>query len=694
MNAKITAALVLLLSARFLTCDARSEEGMFLFTNPPTPALARNYGFRPDAAWLDRVQKSCVRFGRGGSASFVSPQGLVMTNHHVGRGQLQRLSTKERDLLADGFHAQSAAQEIKCPDVEVNVLRTIKDVTDRVKSAVKSDMTPAQANQAQRRRIAMIESEAEDRTGLNCDVVTLYHGARYHLYAYQRYTDVRLVMAPEGRAAHFGGDTDNFEYPRYCLDMCFFRVYADGEPIRSEHYLPWSPSGAEEGELIFVTGHPGRTQRLYTVDHLVFQRDVAYPAFLSYLWRREVQLLNFSADGAENTRIAQSALMGVQNGRKAVTGMYAGLIDPQVMKKKRRDERGLRAAVAANPDWATQWSAAWAEVAEAQKAHESMFVKYNMLSGRMAFGGSRLFQIARLLVRMAEELPKPSEERLPAYQDAALDSTKLRLFSPAPVYDSLEIDSLTSGISFMAEQLGGDDPLVVRVLDGKTPRARAVELVGGSGLANAAARRQLAEGGKPAIAASNDPMIRLAHDLDPQARALQKRYEDEVEGAEREAYEKIGAARFAVHGEDIPPDATGTLRMAYGTISGYTDGRTNVPAFTTFAGMHERHQERRDDPAFALSKKWLDGKENLDLETPYNFVCTADVVGGNSGSPVINANGQVVGLVFDGNIHTLVWNTAYTDRVARTVAVDSRAIIESLRKIYGADKLADEIQGG
>jgi len=330
----------------------RAEEGMFLFTDPPTRQLQQKYGFAPTSFWFEHLQKSCVRFGYGGSASLVSPNGLVMTNHHVGRGQLQRLSTKEHDLLADGFLARTLDEEIKCPDAEVNILWTIKDVTDQVKSAVTPDMSPAEANKARKKRIADITKSAEDATGLNCDVVTLYHGARYHLYSYKQYTDVRLVMAPEGAVAHFGGDNDNFEYPRFCLDMCFFRVYDDGKPLQTEHYLNWSKVGAKEGELIFVTGHPGRTQRLYTVDHLKFQRDVSYPNMLSYIWRREVQLQNFSNRSKENARIAESYLMGIQNGRKAITGMLAGLLDPDVMRKKQREEDELRKAVAANPDFA------------------------------------------------------------------------------------------------------------------------------------------------------------------------------------------------------------------------------------------------------------------------------------------------------------------------------------------------------
>jgi hypothetical protein len=568
-----------------LNVTAVAEEGMWLFNNPPASQLKAKYGFEPTSDWLDHLQKSCVKFGFGGSASLVSPNGLVMTNHHVGRGQLQRLSTKERDLLADGFLARTRAEELPCPDAEVNVLWTIKDVTDQVKSAATSGMSPADANKARKKRVAEITKSAEDSTGLNCKVVTLYHGARYHLYSYKRYTDLRLVMAPEGKIAHFGGDTDNFEYPRFCLDMCFFRIYEDGKPLHTDDYLTWSENGVKDGELIFVSGNPGRTQRQYTVDHLKYQRDVAYPNILSMIWRREVQLINFSARSAENARIAGSNLMGIQNGRKAITGMLAGLHDPEVVQKKTAEEGKLRAAVMGNPDYQSQWGGAWDEITQAKLAHRAIAKEFNLLAGRGSGGGSRLFGIARTLVRMGDELPKPNGDRLPEFRDSSMDSMKLQLFSPAPIYDSLEIDSLTSGFSFLAEQLGGDDPLVTNVLAGKSPRARAIALIEGTKLSDPAERKRLAEGGKSAIDASNDPLIRLAYDLDPQARAVRKRYEDEVQGVEAEAYEKIGAARFAVYGENIPPDATGTLRLTYGTVSGFSEGSSNVPAMTNFAGL-------------------------------------------------------------------------------------------------------------
>ena len=666
------------------------DEGMWLFDNPPRELLAERYGFEPTDEWLEHLQKSAVRFNNGGSGSLVSSEGLVMTNHHVARDILQKLSSAERDLLAEGFLAESRADELVAPDLEVDVLWTIEDVTDRVEAAA-DGLAGAEAEQARRETRSRIEAEAKEASGLVSETVVLYQGARYHLYGYKRYTDVRLVMAPDSEAAAFGGDVDNFEYPRWCLDATFFRIYEGGAPLAPEHHLRWSADGSAEGDLVFVAGHPGRTQRLDTVAALEYQRDVRIPLVLNFLWRNEVKLLNFSDRSAENRRIAASDLLGVQNGRKAYTGMLAGLHDPALMGRKRADEEALRAAVAADPELAESYGDAWDELAAAQQVRAEL---YPLSLGMGTTGlrtGSQLYQIAVHLVRLADELPKPSAERLREYRDTGLDSLYLGLFSPAPIYAALEREQLATGLSFLAESLGGGHEHVLGALGGFSPSARADELVGGTKLFEVEERRRLAEGGAGAIAASEDPLVRLARELEGAGRELRKRLEDEADAVESAAYAKLAAAKFAVQGEGVYPDATFTLRLAFGSVVSFEEGGETVPAYTTVDGLFRRREERGAEEPFTLPARWLDAEERLDPSTPYNFVCTADIIGGNSGSPVVDRAGDVVGLIFDGNLHSLVYNFAYTDDVARSVAVDSRGILEALGVVYGADALVAEL---
>lgn len=672
------------------TATAQADEGLWLLNRPPDKVLRQRYGLEPTARWLEHLQKSCVRMGASGA--LVSPDGLLMTNHHVGSDQLAKLSTPQRDLLTHGFYARTRGEELRCPDMEVEILWSIEDVTERIQAEAPPDLTPAARFEAQRKAMTRLEQESQAVSGLHSEVVSLYRGARYHLYRYKRYDDVRLVMAPEKGIAFFGGDNDNFEYPRFCLDVCFLRIYENGQPLRSEHFLKWSAAGAADGELTFVLGHPARTQRIFTYDHLRFLRDVEVPHTLRNLWRREVQLAAFCARSAEHARIGEDDLFGIQNSRKAWTGILGGLLDPQILDAKRAAEGELRAAVAARPEHQAAWGDAWQRIADAQQRYREFFVRYQTLREGRALG-SDLFRIALTLVRLADELPKPSEERLREYRDSELDSVYLRLYSPAPIYETLEIDRLASGLSLLAELLGCEDPLVAAALDGRAPRQRAEQLVRGCKLADVAARKALAEGGRSAIAASDDPMIRLARLIDPEARALRKRFEDEVESVERENYARIAAARFELASEDVYPDATGTLRISFGPIRGYQEDGRDIPPFTTLAGLYERHRERGGRPPFDLPPRWIEAREKLDLSTPFNFVCTADIIGGNSGSPVVNRAGEVVGLVFDGNLAGLVWDIVYTDERGRAVAVDSRAIIEALRKVYDADALADEILG-
>jgi len=691
MFIRCTAFLISLLTClSFAGASTAADEGMWLFNNPPREMLAERYGFEPTDEWLEQLQKSAVRFNNGGSGSLVSSEGLVMTNHHVARSILQKLSSAEHDILADGYLAETRETELAAPDLEVDILWTIQDVTERV-NAASDGLEGAAAEKARREARSVIEAEGSEKSGLVCETVVLYQGGRYHMYGYKRFTDVRLVMAPDAEAAAFGGDVDNFEYPRWCLDMTFFRIYEDGAPLEPEHYLRWSADGASKGDLVFVAGHPGRTQRLDTVAALEYQRDVRMPLVLGYLWRNEVKLLNFSDRSAENKRIAASGLLGVQNGRKAYTGMLAGLHDPQLMAKKRKAEADLRAAVNSNPEMKASWGSAWDEIADAQKIRSELYPRSLGMGNNGLQTGSRLYGMAVHIARLSRELPKPSAERMREYRDTGLDSLYLGLYSPAPIYEALEIESMTTGLSWMAEVFGGDDPQVVKALGGLSPGARAVQCVTGSKLMDIEERKRMVEGGAEALAASGDPMVLLALALEGAGRALRTRLEDTVQAVETQAYAKISAAKFAIQGENVYPDATFSLRLAMGRVDGWTEGGSEIPAFTQIEGLYTRRDERGAVAPFTLPSRWLEAKARLELDTPYNFTCTADIVGGNSGSPVVNRDGRVVGLIFDGNLHSLVYNFAYTDEVARSVAVDSRGMIEALGSVYGAKNLVAEL---
>jgi len=681
---------LLLLSCLALSTISAADEGMWLYNAFPKDKVKAKYGFAPNQQWLDQIQLSSVRFNNGGSGSFVSADGLAFTNHHVGAVCVQQLSTNGHDYIKEGFYAKTRADEGKCPDLELNVLVGIEDVTAKVNAGVNAEMSTADAGRAQRAAMSKIEKDCATSTSLRCDVVTFYSGEVYNLYKYKKYTDVRLAFAPEFDAAFFGGDPDNFTYPRYDLDITFFRVYENDKPAHIEHYLRWSKSGVKDNDLIFVSGHPGSTGRLRTMAQLEFLRDVDYPSRLETYKRRIALLQTFSGQSEENARIAKEELFSYQNSFKAVTGYLSGL-DQNAMASKKADEDKLAAAFKEDPKNKTAGNP-WDEIGNAVKVYREIYLPYTYVEKTRGFN-AELAYFARWIVRSTEEKTKPSDQRLREYRDSALPSLEQELFSTAPLYKSLETTTLADSLAQMRDALGADNPVVQRALNGKSPEDAAKDLIASSKLEDVALRKQLYEGGPNAVQASTDPLIVLMRTLDPDARALRKQYDDQVDAVERRDGAAIARARFAKSGFNQPPDATFTLRLSYGTVKGCEENGKKIPYFTTFVGGFEHAAEHGNKPPYQLPETWMKAKSKLKLTTPLNYVSTADIIGGNSGSPTVNKNGEVVGIIFDGNIESLAWNFVYEDKVARAVHVDSRGIQEALRTIYGAGGLADELMG-
>src|SRR6266704_2491708 len=687
---KLLGALVLaLFGLQTFNFSAVADEGMWTFNNVPRAEIKKKYGFEVTDEWLKKVQLASVRFSNG-SGSFVSPNGLVLTNYHIVEEIVNQVSTPEKDLAKEGFIARTRAEEIKAPSLELNVLASLEDVTVRVNGVVKPGMSDAEAFAARRAEIAAIEGESTKATGLRSDVVTLYQGGQYNLYRYKKYTDVRLVFVPEFQAAFFGGDPDNFNFPRFNIDMALVRVYENDQPVHPESYFKWSTVGAKEGDLAFVIGNPGSTARLNTVAHLEEVRDTSIPIILRLLERREAMLKKYMAMGEEQTRRAENELNSIQNSLKVYRGQLAGLKDQALMGRKMMDEMALRQWIAANPDRQKMYGDAWDAIA---KAHQSLpsYIRERRIFDQAAGFNTTTFGFARTLVRLADESQKPNAERLPEFTEARRASLELALYSPAPVYDDFEKLKLADSLGFMVELLGADHPLVKQIMNGKTPEARANELIEGTKLKGVAFRKELAAGGKQAIESSTDPMIVLARLIDPKARELRKRFENEVTGVERTNYAKIARARFANEGNSIYPDATFTLRLSYGAVKGYMENGKRVTPFTTLGGLYDRAANFKYEFPYNLPPRWMEKKSAINPSTPFNFVTTDDIIGGNSGSPTINKNGELIGLIFDGNIQSLVGDYIYDESINRAISVDVRAMTEVLRKVFDANQIADEV---
>lgn len=664
---------------------ALADEGMWTFNNFPADKVAQAYGFRPDQAWLDHVRLSSVRLAGGCSAAFVSATGLVQTNHHCARDCIAQLSTATKNLIDDGFYAREAKDELKCPDVEVNQLVAITDVTDRIRKATggKDGAAFAEALKAEKATIAA-ECSGND-ANLRCDIVELYHGGVYDLYKYRRYQDVRLVFAPEESIAFFGGDPDNFEFPRFNLDVSYLRVYLDDKPLDTRaNYLRYAKADAHPGDLTFTSGHPGSTHRLDTVAQLEYRRDWRLPRSIFSQSELRGHLVEFSTKGAEQARIARGKLFGVENSLKANKGQFEALVDPAIIKGRATAEQALRAKVDADPAMRAQYGAAWDNI-------RATLERYRSQQDRLGASGSfegKLFGHALTLVRRATEATKPDAARLSEYTEANFPAKRQSLLSTAPIYPELEKLVLTFSLTKMRERLGPDDAFVKKVLGRKSPAQLAAELIDGTGLASVELRTRLLNADQAAIAASTDPMIAFARAIDPDLRALRKESEDDYDAPLTKYTGQIADAMFKVYGTSTYPDATFTLRISYGSVAGYRVNGKQIDPATTIGGVFERATGA--DP-FKLPPSWIAAQSSLNPRQPFNSVTTNDIVGGNSGSPVVNKDREVVGLVFDGNIQSLGGDFGFDPAVNRMVMVNVGAMREVLSKVYHADRIADEL---
>jgi len=682
-----------LLALTLAAPSLRAEEGMWTFDNPPTKQIQEKYGWAPDQAWLDHVRLSSLRFP-GGSGSFVSRDGLVLTNHHVGRGWIQRVSSKDADYVQNGFAAASREQEIKVPGLEVMTLMTMDNITERLAKALKEGLPEKEALKAREVEIEKIKGEMQQKSGLTCEHVSLYQGGEHWIYSYKKHTDVRLVFAPEQQIAFFGGDPDNFTFPRQDLDFSVFRVYENGQPYQPKDFLHWTQTGLKAGDLTFVTGHPGRTNRQDTYAQMLYSRDVAIPMRLASLERRKSALVEYAKFSPEASRQVGTQIFGVENSMKALTGYLSGLKDRSAMARIEAAEKELRAKVARDPKLAPAGES-WGKIEQATKVARGMAKE----SLNVGTANSTLLGHALALVRIADEAALPSEKRLPEYSDANLKTQRTRLGVPSPYYPEQETFLFTKGLAEAARELGPEHRFVKAMLGGKTPGEVAKAAVAGSRLGDPEVRKTLLAGGKKALAESTDPMILLARKLDPIARELRKRQEDLVTSVLTEQASRIARARFAIYGKNTYPDATFTLRISYGAVAGYPANGTFIQPFTTFGGLFDRYdgwggnEARAHDGAWTLPQRWVDRRGALDPSVPYNFAHKVDIIGGNSGSPVIDRKGELVGLIFDGNIESLPGNYFYDEKVNRGVAVDARAIIQALDKVYGATGLVAELTG-
>ncbi|MDT9000983.1 S46 family peptidase [Paucibacter sp. APW11] len=663
--------------------QAHADEGMWTFDNAPLAQIKQRLGLELSPAWLEHLRLSAVKLGA--SASFVSKDGLLLTNHHVARGCVERLSTAQRNLIANGFVAHGRAEELQCPGADARVLQSWQDVTPQLRAAAPASLGEAEGNAARKSAIAKLEADCKQETGLKCDVVTLYSGAVYHLYRYKEYQDVRLVMTPEAQASDFGGDFDNFTFPRFALDFTLLRAYEDGKPVQPAHYLKLAAAPLKDGDAVFVAGHPGNTDRQNTLDQLRAKRDVLLPLRLKELQAEREMLHAFAARSPESARRAAGQIAGVENSLKAMTGQHKSLLRPALLEQKAKEEADFKVAYKASG----RSDDPWAQV-ERATAQQTALAAQQQYSG---YGWNSLMGLAGGLVEAAAERQLPEGERMRGYSANGLAAVERRLRANSPVYKDLEQARLAFSLNRAAQALGRQHPLVQAALGSDSAEAVAARVIAGTKLDQQAERVRLLEGGAAALAASDDAAIALARKLYPLHRALARQLEREVDEPLKRAADQLGQARFALQGRGVPPDATGTLRLSYGRVAGYDAEGIKVPYKTVFGGLFARAAAFEHQMPFKVAPQVAAVRAKLNPDLPLNFASTADIIGGNSGSPVVNKDGELVGLIFDGNLEGLGGRFAYTDALDRAVAVDIQAILAALEQAYGAPEVARELRG-
>ncbi len=679
----IIAALVTVI----LQVPARAEEGMWTFDNLPLKSLRTAYAFEPSRGWIDHVRLSSIKF-RNGSGSFISSTGLALTNHHVVRGELQKISTPDRDYVKNGFYASSPDRELKCPDMELRVLVGFEDVTERLEKASQG-VGPVEAAAARKKEIAVIEKENHEKTGNIAEIVTLYHGGEYWLYSYKTYRDVRLVFSPENQAAHFGGSFDNFTYPRYALDFAIFRVYEQGKPAVIKDFFPVNPGGVREDELVFTIGHPGTTSRQLTVSQILFLRDIYYPAVLEHN-RRAIRVLeDYSRKGTEQQRQAFAQMSSLENSLKRAEGEYPGITREITIDNFREQEKKLRNDLERRPELFKSTGDPWEKIRQLTADCRERFNPLYYISWE-----NRLLSQAIRLVLLSQETKKPDSERLSAYRSSKLEILKGELRSQAPVYRDMEEVQLADYLAEVKEHLGKDHPYVALLLANQSPESRAGEIMAGTTLDMAEPRKDLLEGGQASIERSRDSLIALARQLAPLRREMMWWSEENYTEPLARQHELLAHARFALYGKSVYPDGTSTLRLAYGTVKGYLYNGTLCPPVTTFFGMYDRYYSfSGKEGEWSLPPRFIERQGALKLSMQLDFANTCDTTGGNSGSPVINRKGEIVGLNFDSNMEGQSGRYLYHYETKRAIALSMAGLVEVLRSVYGAGRLADELTG-